>query len=491
MQATFDAYALKSFTRALTCLSKYGEELCIYAASETLSLFCTNSSKSAYCRFNFGKEFFSRYRAGDPAKDTNDGAVGQLMAKSLLSILKHKTVESTLERCEISIVEGISPEEADDESHDGLESKLVVRLHCKHGVIKTHKLLLLGSTSLMAPGTPDPTNETLLTIGPRAIRDMIEQFSLPKGAKSDPQLIWTFGEAEVEVKSLESSLDTKSRTQLATELTISSDEFDTYNLYEAPTTITFHLREFNATIAFAETCGLGLDIRFTDPAEPLFINVEGDNFETLFVISTSQAPGSATQPRLTSSAPKKRLRENTPGDSSRFKKPAKVVQSTTDRASIARDTPDRRTPSSSRQVPPLATPATPVPNEPSQHHSAFTQLREEPPLFLPSASQLSILDEKALKESGLGIEHMSADEFNIMFEAEGEEINAVEAPPGTSPQAQDDFELVEEEPMFSPTQMGVANSADQSRVRYLSAVTCVPTPDQLLGFLSVIRRLKA
>lgn len=63
----------------------------------------------------------------------------------------------------------------------------------------------------MSPGIPDPSNETLLKIGPRAIRDMIEQFSLPKGAKSDPQLIWTFGETEVEVKSLESSIDTRSK----------------------------------------------------------------------------------------------------------------------------------------------------------------------------------------------------------------------------------------------------------------------------------------
>ena len=34
------------------------------------------------------------------------------------------------------------------------------------------------------------------------------------------------------------------RAQLATELTISAEEFDVYNIF-APTTIAFHLREFN------------------------------------------------------------------------------------------------------------------------------------------------------------------------------------------------------------------------------------------------------
>ncbi|KIK67139.1 hypothetical protein GYMLUDRAFT_238472 [Collybiopsis luxurians FD-317 M1] len=508
MQATFDAHALKPFTRALSCLSRYGEDLCIYASAETLSLFCTNSSKSAYCRFKFSHEFFSRYRVGDPAKDIHDTVVGQLMTKSLLSILKHKTVESTLEKCEISIAEDVSAQQganADDESRDGLESKLVVRLHCKHGlwsipqlstfelkvsfslgVIKTHKLLLQSSTTLMAPGPLDPSHETLLTIGPGQIRRMIEQFPLLRGSNSDPQLIWTFGETDVEVKSLESSIDTKSKVQLATELTIPAEEFDVYNLYEAPTTIAFHLREFNATIAFAELSSLGLDIHFTDPAEPLFIKVEGDNFETLFVISTSQPPGAHGHARqrnsgiASSSAAKKRLREDTPGgeSSTRFKKPAKAVQPTTDKADVIRDTDSpARSASSSRQIrmQPSTTPSTPVlhrshasqrsaPPVPSglgMSSAGFVPLTPvsaveprpksapvpQPPLFLPDSSQLSILDEQALRESGLGIEHMTEDEFNEMIEGmEGMETDEV-TPRASSAQesnSTESFELMED-----------------------------------------------
>lgn len=80
------------------------------------------------------------------------------------------------------------------------------------GVVKTHRLLLSTPTSLMAPSIPALDNESCLTISPRAIRDIIEHFPLAKGAKSDPQLVWTFGESEVEVKSLESSLNTKGQS---------------------------------------------------------------------------------------------------------------------------------------------------------------------------------------------------------------------------------------------------------------------------------------
>lgn len=97
---------------------------------------------------------------------------------------------------------------------------------------------------------------------------MIDHFPVAKGGKSDPQLIWNFGPAEVQLKSWETSLDSKGqlfqknsmlleltsacpysgKAQLSTELTISKEEFDVYDLYSPPITIAFHLREFNVSL---------------------------------------------------------------------------------------------------------------------------------------------------------------------------------------------------------------------------------------------------
>ncbi|KAJ7084342.1 Rad9-domain-containing protein [Mycena belliarum] len=431
MQATLDASALKPFTRALACLARYGEDLSIYATPETLSLSTTNSSKSAYCRFKYVRQFFSKYSVGSPDSWANDdeevAVTGQLLTKSLLSILRHKTVEKSVERCELSIVEGTPPAaERSGEDQDGLESKLIIRLHCKHGVVKTHRLLLLTLTSFLAPGVPDAENESHLTVGPRAVRDMIEHFPVPKGTRADPQLIWNFGESEVEVKSLESSLDTKGRNQLSTELTISADEFDVYDIYSTPTTIAFHLREFNATIAFAESMSLALELRFTDPAAPLFIDVEGDNADTLFVISTSQVPG-APVPSQVPPNPKKREREETPRDLARIKKPMKVVQQT-NASSPAQA--DRRSRSESTSRTFASMPPPPVPSARSHHEEipnaqstpGPSRPREREPLFLPMSSQLSAADEQTIRDTGLGIEDMDADELEMMLEGEGEEV---------------------------------------------------------------------
>ncbi|KAI0031448.1 Rad9/Ddc1, partial [Vararia minispora EC-137] len=290
------------FTRALTCLTKYGDDLTIYATPDSLSFSTTNSSMSAYCRFRYDKLFFSRYltggnkksqrgRKGPYAEDTGEvqAVTGQLPTKILLSVLKHKSLDRTVERCELSLIEG-SADAEDDE--DGLESKLIIRICCKHGgIVKTHRLVLIEPNSLMAPGLPDPSMESHFAIGPKAMKDMLEHFPSARGIKYDPQLIWELGDSEVQIRSFEASTDNRGTVQLSTELTISVEEFDDYTVYDTPVSIAFHLREFSATIAYAESMDLVLDLRFTGPAEPLYIDVENDGVESLFVVSTSHAPG--------------------------------------------------------------------------------------------------------------------------------------------------------------------------------------------------------
>ncbi|KDR75080.1 hypothetical protein GALMADRAFT_69752 [Galerina marginata CBS 339.88] len=445
MQASLDAFSLKVLTRALTCLSKYGDELSIYATPEFLSLSSTNSSKSAYCRFKYERQFFSRYRLGTSASGNHDwenevdesqNVTGQLMTKSFLSILKHRTVEKSVERCELSLVEGNQEGSQDDEARDTLESKLMVRLHCKHGVVKTHRLLLLTPASLMAPGVPDATNESRITVGPKALKDLLDHFPVAKGARSDPQLVWTFEQHEVALKSMESSVDSRGRGQLSTEISISAEEFDVYDLYETPTTIAFHLREFNATIAFADSMSLPLELRFTDPAAPLFIDIEGDAVEILFVISTSQVPGStaAIQRSTQTLNTKKREREQSTSETPRIKKPMKAVQS------VAPETLFSRSSSSSRSgshIPGSMPPPSIIPIRASSHsghmrnsepgfadppRSSPPRLQKSEPLFLPS-SQMSAVEEEVLRGTGLGLESMNANELADLLEGEGEEVD--------------------------------------------------------------------
>lgn len=116
----------------------------------------------------------------------------------------------------------------------------------------------------MAPNVPESPEQSNLTIPPKNLKDILDQFHTVKGGKKDdPQLVWTFDGDHVVVRTQE-GLSVKGmllncshpqseversgcyagNNTLATEFTVSADEFTIYDVYSPPTTIAFHLREF-------------------------------------------------------------------------------------------------------------------------------------------------------------------------------------------------------------------------------------------------------
>lgn len=57
--------------------------------------------------------------------------LNKALLQPLLAILKHRALEKTLERLDLIVIDDVFNNE--DEDSDGLEGRLIVRLHCKHG----------------------------------------------------------------------------------------------------------------------------------------------------------------------------------------------------------------------------------------------------------------------------------------------------------------------------------------------------------------------
>lgn len=223
---------------------------------------------------------------------------------------------------------------------------------------------------------------------------------------------------------------------------------------------------------------LSLDLRFTDPAAPLFIDIEGDNSESLFVISTSQVHGAVTgapTEHYQSSNSKKRERQDSPTET-RNKRPMKAVQ-VVDRVMLSSHSHPRSAPlavhvsdqETSRNVPP---------------HSDRDVYHE--PLFLPGSSQLSAAHEQAIRSSGLGVENMDADELAQILDGEGEEVAfdfSSQRPPNevleTSQLQQtrgeiedsDNSDLQIEDGDFEPTQISDSSRASSSSPSRLDVLT--------------------
>ncbi|THH11313.1 hypothetical protein EW145_g735 [Phellinidium pouzarii] len=488
-----------------------------------------NLPKTAFCSFTYNRTFFSRYSItqytqrnaavssrtnGRETQDMQSPMLKcQLQTKTLLSILKHRNTDKSAEKCELTIIDGVgTPDEEIRDDEDTLESRLIVRLHCKHGIVKTHRLLLNNPSNDDAPRIQNGDNESRIVVQAHAVKEIIEHFPNSRCLKSDPELIWRFDDDEVKIKSLEKGIDAKGKSQLATELTLGADEFDVYDIILFPLTVGFFLREFNAAITLADALLVPIDMRFTRSAEPVYINAETDDCAMLFVIATNHVRGDDADQQPQARADDNQSRTH---GSRRTASGLPVMQKRT--LEDDSDAPDTRRPrivhrngevsehTRPQQIhlrAPTAGPEAEADAETAMDGDADAgydsmPMQVEPeserpstqsqPLFL--ASQLSAADVDAIRASGLGIEDMDADQFAAMLDEEGEEVNFMGPPPAVLAENSDslnevgnlqkdelEYDELDDEVGMGPTQIDGALGAESKKAR----------PDFSYSFLSCL-----
>ena len=74
-----------AFTKGVTCLHKYGDDMYIFASEEYLILSATNTAETSYCRFQYSRIFFTRYKVGASHRPSGSqepvGVSGQVLTK--------------------------------------------------------------------------------------------------------------------------------------------------------------------------------------------------------------------------------------------------------------------------------------------------------------------------------------------------------------------------------------------------------------------------
>nr|XP_035923430.1 cell cycle checkpoint control protein RAD9A isoform X2 [Halichoerus grypus] len=129
---------VKVLGKAVHSLSRIGDELYLEPLEDGLSLRTVNSSRSAYACFLFAPLFFQQYQAAAPGQEA---LRCKILMKSFLAVFRSlATVERSVEKCCISL--------------GGRSSRLVIQLHCRYGVRKTHNLSFQDCESLQAVFDP-------------------------------------------------------------------------------------------------------------------------------------------------------------------------------------------------------------------------------------------------------------------------------------------------------------------------------------------------
>ncbi|XP_066853976.1 cell cycle checkpoint control protein RAD9A isoform X1 [Anser cygnoides] len=277
---------VRALGRAVHALSRIGDELYLEPTGSGLSLRAASASRSAFASFLLAPLFFQLYQPGPPAAPPRC----KVHMKSFLGVFRSlPALEKTVERCLVLL----RPR----------ASRLVVQLHCKYGITRTHNLAFQEcerlqavfdtqrcASSLCAPARvlaeavvhfPQTLAEVTLGAGPGgriSLRSYVEDEAGELGAD--------LGKAMV------------------TELWLAPDEFQAVAVVP-DSRITFCLKEFRLSLrlvsaqgilTFAEASNLPLTIHYDAPGRPAIFTLEDPLMEAHLVLATLLDPESSSQP---------------------------------------------------------------------------------------------------------------------------------------------------------------------------------------------------
>ncbi|GIJ98650.1 hypothetical protein Aspvir_000768 [Aspergillus viridinutans] len=295
--------ALGRMHDALLCLAKFSETVSIEAESALLRLSVINSSKTAYAAFVLdGASFFTTYSFSHTGQSENvrsNRFCCQIYLKALLSIFKRRTTgrdkDTAVERCEFELNE--DPEET--------ECRLVIRMICGLGVIRTYKLTYEPTTAQHAIfDRSSATNKW--SIEPRFLKEITDHFS-PSAEQLD---IYSDGG-----KAIFTSFTTKItdgqeilKQPVHTSVAIDKRDFEDFSA-EDELHIAITLKDFKAIITHAETTGVLITARYTRPCRPLQLAYDFEGVRTEFTLMTTGEDDSEDFPSSRAAIPELSARQ--------------------------------------------------------------------------------------------------------------------------------------------------------------------------------------
>ncbi|XP_045631797.1 cell cycle checkpoint control protein RAD9A isoform X1 [Ursus americanus] len=282
---------VKVLGKAVHSLSRIGDELYLEPLEDGLSLRTVNSSRSAYACFLFAPLFFQQYQA---AASGQEALRCKILMKSFLAVFRSLAmVEKSVERCCISL--------------NGRSSRLVVQLHCRYGVRKTHNLSFQDCESLQAIFDPALCSHVL-----RAPARVLGEAVLPFPPALAEVTLGIGCGRRVILRSYQEEEAESTVKAMVTEMSIGEEDFQQLQAQEG-VAITFCLKELRVRLplahsppcppcpargltvlllpsqgllSFAESANLALSVHFDAPGRPAIFAVKDSLLDGHFVLAT-------------------------------------------------------------------------------------------------------------------------------------------------------------------------------------------------------------
>ncbi|PWN37077.1 uncharacterized protein FA14DRAFT_9688 [Meira miltonrushii] len=270
MNAKFEIAQHRLINHALSCLSRFGEQLSILCLrhgekEHVMRLSSMASSQSAFCAFMIRAEFFQIYEIQQGRRRIDL----QLPIRSVQSVLNRYN-NKHLQSCELEVSEG---------EH---ECRLAIRLHGDNGTSKTHKLTYEVAPCLFPKDQASAMNH--IVASPKTIQDLLDFFA----NKVNGEITMTCTERGCSLSSRGDEVaDSRQRNILQTEVHVPKGSFQTYVIGQE-VEMTFSLREFRAPVALADHLQCPLEMRFETAGYPLNMQVKVQGMTAQVFLATSE-----------------------------------------------------------------------------------------------------------------------------------------------------------------------------------------------------------
>lgn len=197
--------------------------------------------------------------------------------QALLSIFKKKCIESKdkeapLEKCEFQLRNSPSQNKC----------RLVVRMICRFGVVKTYNLTY-ESTSVLRANFDSAGSFNRWTTPARTLRDVVDYF----GARTD-QLDWSFERGKVNFTSYtEKIADARDifKQPMHTSVAIEKNDFTDFAVQKG-LHIGIMVRDFRAIVSHADAIGAVVTARYSRGNRPMQISYDVDGILSQFTLMT-------------------------------------------------------------------------------------------------------------------------------------------------------------------------------------------------------------
>lgn len=298
---TLSPQSTQKVHEALLCLSRFSEFVSLEARRNQLCLSALNSTKSAYGAVRLSANKFcdefhfvpagagGASSTGTSANTASDGAAGaeqrfqcRLQARALLAVFRQRYPDSrdkasstAISRCEVRLSAAATQPEC----------RLLVKLHCNHGVLKTHRLTYEDVDVMhaifdraMAPQhwkiAGSLLKEYMEHFGPKA-----EQLDVSSAAASGRAAFTSFTEKLIDGKEIV-------KQPLQTSVALDTADFDVFEV-EDGVRVSVSLKDFKAITAHASTLDVPVEAWYSRPGRPMQVAYARDGMDVVFTLMTA------------------------------------------------------------------------------------------------------------------------------------------------------------------------------------------------------------